>query len=435
MQIQPIGFTTPPSAAAPAKASSPDQVSLSSRNTVAEIERLLKGPTPRWSERKILDLLRSEDADGLNHVLQSLNLRHLFKDVNNHCFGPKHFTELLQLLTKERINELTVDSKIALVDGLMRGRSRSEDERAIRDLFLSTRGLELRAMKNGVDAGQDHYDLQNLIYHDMDDKAMRSQLTDHFHTQSAFVKDRQFKVLSDIDDTFYCNLKDTRYPRGTVYPGVRAFYAELTGDLTFLTARPQDPMGVIKDKTHKTLQKRGVEKKVVVAGTLGSLLSNEKIAAKKLENFNQVRHIFPEYDFVFTGDSGQGDVILASKMTVPEIRGRFIHDVVATPQQKREEYARQGIDFFDNYVGAALAAQARGAMSLDSVRRVAVAACDDFGLTAFADEPQRQARLAELQIDLNRLNAQLPSDQHVHAPALRPLEELPLPAKPSEPNY
>ena len=31
------------------------------------------------------------------------------------------------------------------------------------------------------------------------------------------------KVLSDIDDTIFCALHDRRYPRRSVYPGVRAF--------------------------------------------------------------------------------------------------------------------------------------------------------------------------------------------------------------------
>lgn len=406
---------------------------------VPEIERLLRGPTPRWSEKKILRALRQADPDQLNDALSRLNLRWLLRDVDNHCLGPQHHTELVKLLSQERVAELTVPVKARLIDALMRGRSRSLEEKAILALFLTTEGRALRDLKNLVDAGNDHYDLQTLIYHDMDDRSMRARLTDHFHTQSHRVSDRQLKVLSDIDDTFYANYKDARYPRGTVYPGVRQFYAELdlapAGDLTFLTARPNDSMGVIKDRTHRSLAKRGVQQKVVVAGTLGSLLSNPKIAAKKLQNFSQYRHIFPEYDFVFTGDSGQGDVLVAEKMIGPEVRGRFIHDVVATPPAVREQYRQQGIHFFDTYVGAALAAQGQGLLGLEACRRVALAAAEDFGVTAFANEPQRQARRSELQSDLDRLNARLAPDQQVALPTLRPLEEFKLPTPPSDRNY
>jgi len=34
------------------------------------------------------------------------------------------------------------------------------------------------------------------------------------------------------------------------------------------------------------------------------------------------------------------------------VKGVFIHDVVATPAEDREEWAAAGVAFFDTYVGA-----------------------------------------------------------------------------------
>jgi phosphatidate phosphatase APP1 len=50
----------------------------------------------------------------------------------------------------------------------------------------------------------------------------------------------------------------------------------------------------------------------------------------KLENFTRFASLFPEFNFVFFGDSGQGDALLASRLleTFPQhVLATFIHDV------------------------------------------------------------------------------------------------------------
>lgn len=50
----------------------------------------------------------------------------------------------------------------------------------------------------------------------------------------------------------------------------------------------------------------------------------------KMENFTRFASLYPEFSFVFFGDSGQGDALLASKLlqAFPEqVLGTFIHDV------------------------------------------------------------------------------------------------------------
>lgn len=54
------------------------------------------------------------------------------------------------------------------------------------------------------------------------------------------------------------------------------------------------------------------------------------LCSLKLENFTRFASLYPEFKFVFFGDSGQGDALLASKLLqiFPEqVLGTFIHDV------------------------------------------------------------------------------------------------------------
>ena len=49
---------------------------------------------------------------------------------------------------------------------------------------------------------------------------------------------------------------------------------------------------------------------VLVCGDWLHVLTNAEIAAKKLENFEKYFAIYPEAEYLFHGDSGQGDAIV-----------------------------------------------------------------------------------------------------------------------------
>lgn len=103
------------------------------------------------------------------------------------------------------------------------------------------------------------------------------------HFLAEAVPSGELKVLSDIDDTFYANWIDRRYPEKTIYPGVRQFYAELDqvteggrhGDLAFLTARPGDRAGLFEGATHESLRRLGIKETVVLAGDLPHVATHE----------------------------------------------------------------------------------------------------------------------------------------------------------------
>ena len=70
--------------------------------------------------------------------------------------------------------------------------------------------------------------------------------------------------------------------------------------------------------------------------------AHERIAAKKIQHFTRLLQIYPECEFFWFGDSGQGDVEMGTAMIslMPSsIGGVYIHDVFggdnATPKSPR----------------------------------------------------------------------------------------------------
>jgi hypothetical protein len=376
------------------------------------LRSLMTGHTDRSEERLILELLEGSTAAELNYLLLNVDLDALLADVDDRAVGPDHLTALLELLCVKRARELGLPLRAALVGALQTGDTDALAERMVRALFLGLHGRELTEFKNLLDGRGNSHDLQQLLFHDIDDEGLRQDILTHLGREAESAPSGENKVLSDIDDTFLANWKDTRYPPKTVYPGVLQFYRELDrgpglipgreGDLTFISARPRDPLGLIEDRTLATLRTHGVSSAVMLSGAFTHLLGNARIAAMKLENFSRYVQLYPEYGFVFTGDSGQGDVAFGEQMLAKwpgAVRAVFIHDVVATPEPVRQTWRDKRIFFFDTYVGAAVEAFAVGVISREGVARVVLAAREEMARVPFASEAQREARMSELERD------------------------------------
>jgi hypothetical protein len=383
---------------------------------IAEIERLRQGHTDRSEEARILEILSSMAPLELDDAVRRLPLAGLLRDLDDRPIGPKNHAALLDLLAEGRLGDLSVTARVAVIDALQRGKTGRGDERAIVRIFLGTRGAELTALKKAIDDGDDHRDLQQLVHRDIDDALARRQILDHIRAEALGLEEVHFKILSDIDDTLYCNWVDARYPKKTVYPGVRALYRELDlapegtggfGDLTFLTARPGDRAGIGESITRKSLGERGLPWGKVLTGDFGHLLTHELMAERKYAGFLEYQDLFPEYDFVFIGDSGQGDAIAGGKMMAHPgglMRAVFIHDVIGTNEEGRAAWRARGVHFNDTYIGAALDAHALGILAADALARVAREAIEELGRIEFEDEAQREARWEEFRRDVGRVN-------------------------------
>lgn len=382
------------------------------------LRSLMTGHTDRHEEQQVLQLFESATANELNYLLTNVDVDALLADVDDRLVGPDNLTALLELLCVKRAHELGLPVRAGLIFALQKGATHDLAERMIRDLFLGARGRELTEFKNLLDGRGSYHDLQQLLFSDVDDPVVRQEILAHIRREAMAAPSGENKILSDIDDTFIANWKDTRYPPKTVYPGVLQYYRELDrgpgvipgreGDLTFVSARPMDPLGLIEDRTLATLREHGVSSAVMLSGAFTHLLGNSRIAEKKFDNFSRYVQLYPEYGFVFTGDSGQGDVAFGEQMlaTYPEaVRAIFIHDVVDTPAAGRKAWRDKRIFFFDTYVGAAVEAFEVGVIARDGVARVARAAREELEKIPFSSTSQREARQAEFARDLQRAEA------------------------------
>jgi hypothetical protein len=392
----------------------------SGETRLAKVRQLLQGHTDRSEEKQILSLFREATPKELNQMLSGLSLHELHElvdDMDDRWLGPDNRKAFLKVLSQERLPDLTIEGRAKVIHALQHHQTDRGDEAAIRDVFLGTKGPALTALKNTLDNGGDYRDLQQLVFHDLDDKAVRSAVLSHFAKEGA-ASTSQVKVFSDIDDTFYANLKDHRFPMKTVYPGVRALYQELDkggsatadrpGDLLFLSARPYDRPGLGESHTRNMLDDNNVRPATVLSGDFAHIVGNDAIASKKYDNWSQLRQLYPEYGSVFLGDSGQGDAIFGAKAAATqggEMKRVFIHNVTGLNDAQKADFAQKGVFVFDTYVGAAIEAFKSGLITKEGLERVATTAQRELDAVQFSDPAQKAARQAELDRDLQSMRA------------------------------
>lgn len=347
------------------------------------IAALMDGHTDAAKEAEILDALWAADAASLNELLTSVDTSALFDTMDNRLLGPDNQDALVRLLAYERADDLELPAVAAIIAGMQSGRTGARQEQAIVDLLLSYRGNELSHLKNRINLAKGRHDLEGLIFADIDDETRREAVLAHFAQESSLAGHREAKVLSDIDDTAIAKIHEKRYPKGSVIPGVLAFYEALDmgpsdqpisrGDLTFVTARPSDALGLMKGQSRKTLTEAGVTDLSIMTGSWFNLATHDAMASKKLENIAHYAKLYPEYDLVFIGDSGQGDIVVGEKMveTYPDVvKAVFIHDVVELDAAERNRLAAKGVWVVDSYVGAAVKAHELGLISDTGLRNV-----------------------------------------------------------------
>jgi phosphatidate phosphatase APP1 len=378
---------------------------------IQQVDTLLSGWTGSRDEQAILVILREADSAAFNAMLMGVDLDRLFAKVDDHLFAPDSFTELMQLLSA-RTAEMTLEVRSRVVNALQMGRTRQIEEALVRTIVVATHGEDLTHLKNAIDRSGSHHDLEKLVFSDIDDQTLRVEILSHIASEADAIPRRSWKVLSDIDDTVLARLHDRRFPSKTVYPGVLTFYEELdrgpgdaqdeTGDLTFVTARP-----FIEGQTRQTLIKAGMPPSAILTGSLFSLISHSRMAGRKFEVFGRYRELFPEYDFIFVGDNGQGDPEFGRRMLAASpdrIKAVFIHnvaeDVPSDPDATTWEDG--GLILFNTYVGAAEAAYQHGLISREGVHRVAIAAREELAAIAF-DDGQREEIEALFARDLKAL--------------------------------
>ena len=125
----------------------------------------------------------------------------------------------------------------------------------VREIFHTTKGLQLTVLKNAIDSSGSWKNLFNLIYEEFNiigGKDLRDEILQHIKREAAHVRRTnaiataaqagssgpqakpRIKIISDLDDTVWCSGGkfpagcDRTYPAHSFYPGIFALYKEVT---------------------------------------------------------------------------------------------------------------------------------------------------------------------------------------------------------------
>src|SRR5262245_48344057 len=101
---------------------------------IQRIRARLPGHTTRHQEREILDILAGAAAEELSAVLLGLDLPLLLSAIDDRTYGPDNRTALLDLLARQRLPDLSVPARAALIGALQRGSTPHDQEVAVRDV-------------------------------------------------------------------------------------------------------------------------------------------------------------------------------------------------------------------------------------------------------------------------------------------------------------
>eukprot|EP00928_Gymnodinium_smaydae_P034801 TRINITY_DN24588_c0_g2_i4.p1 TRINITY_DN24588_c0_g2~~TRINITY_DN24588_c0_g2_i4.p1 ORF type:complete len:734 (+),score=132.72 TRINITY_DN24588_c0_g2_i4:63-2264(+) len=299
--------------------------------------------TERQLEEVMLCLVEAGDRNLIAEVFRSCNLPTLV-----HCANLSFSNRMVHECLDQDL--LTIDSKVLLVNAFHKC-GPSAFAHAIRSLILSCEAEELIMFKSLLDSTADDYDLYRLVYTDMRNAVISSEILVHLREEALKIRQDQggaigIKILSDIDDTLLSSGGsfpvgcDTRLPKSMVYPGCLCLMRQLdkswhpsrpSSNLVFLSARPH----VYKDLTEKksfSIFKDLVRRKrmhtmpcllsgsldIGVVATVKEMLGVDtawkRVGEKKVECFEQYKALYLEYDYVFFGDNGQGDLLAAQRM-------------------------------------------------------------------------------------------------------------------------
>ncbi len=374
-----------------------------------------------------------------------------FKKFTFHIFSREKRTR--ELDNRIRNARLNLADKIEAFKRLAPpvDRTGHRDELRMERLLCSVAPEDLPLFKFVLEYDGDYKDMVEYVFSDIDDKECQNRIINHFRTVKQPVG---IKVLTDVDDTMYANLIDNRYPRKTLYPGVLEFYDSLKHEpfdlpvipVTTLSARPNPIGGILEEGSLKSLAefKDSTGRRLcpsALSGDLGSSVigtaetllrekldplhdkiphgQEDKIGRVKLENFEKFSKVYPEYHYVFVGDSGQADALTAQMMVTNEsteeasrVVTTFIHNIDAksvSPAFKnlrpdvvvrKTSAAGRGVIVFRNYIDAAVSVYMHSAtlenlVTDEELARITNSALNQFQLIDFQGKEASGKRLRE----------------------------------------
>ena len=339
-------------------------------DSLSEIQSILSRRTGSKEEERLLSLLRPLCEEGLSGVLNTIDLFRLIQALDDRRWGPKSRKEFLRILPKA--SRLTVAAKASLVRALASVTMELQSEQAIREIFLSETGEQLTELKLLVDCATDGRDLLHILTYLISSADVRFDIVQHFQKSTQGVP-QTLRVVSDIDDTLFSSLNDNRYPKGTIYPGALEVLAALSqAPPVFLTARPELVASVFERLTHTQLQRFGIKRCTVLSGRVGGLFGHQRMADQKARTLTSYAELYPEHQFIFLGDSGQGDMAMAEtllkKKKSPVILRAFIHRLA--PGQPGSDPTHSLIRSYSDYAQLASALEELGFLTREQLEQI-----------------------------------------------------------------
>ncbi|WP_131104346.1 hypothetical protein [Ornithinimicrobium sufpigmenti] len=329
----------------------------------------------------LLDAQNRAPVGSLDSVLTTVDVNKLFNALRG--WPLDHRRRAVEVLLRERAPELSAQALAEVISALHTGPTPRYAQEAIVDLLTSRTGTAFQELKYRLNNTGDQHDLEHLVFTDLQED-LQERLLEHIAEEAAYEGSSDLRVLCDIDDTLKSAIHDRRYPRGVIYPGVITLLTQLDegaaaepgrpGDLTFVTARPGGPRGLVEQYTRGALGGLGLPPHAVLGGSFLNLHTKAVIAERKLQNMDRDRLLFPECRMVFVGDSGQADGAVGAEMHQRDpghIVGTLLHNVTDLDEAGRERWAQQGGHVFDTYAGAAAHAARLGLLRPDQARLVA----------------------------------------------------------------
>ncbi|CAK9008328.1 unnamed protein product, partial [Durusdinium trenchii] len=262
--------------------------------------------------------------------------------------------EVHELLVESALRKGLLDkwSKAMLLNGMQKYGINGRRNEYVADLILSCRDEELTDLKSILDSTGDYNCLFKLIYNDLRSSAVRQKVLYHIAKEAHAARMINsgavgIKVLSDIDDTLLCSGGhfpagcDDRIPKHMVYPGALQLFRELDRswtpedpccNLALLSARPHVYKDISESKSFAKFNDLFFTGRLHCVPTLlpGSLSLGlwavvkalfiaahgwRDVGERKAKMFEQYKALYGEYDFIFFGDNGQGD-LLAGQLLV-----------------------------------------------------------------------------------------------------------------------
>ena len=130
---------------------------------VTALRALVRGNTDAVQEQAVIEIVASLDAAHLNQVCADRELiERVIATTQDHDAEPNK-TTLIELFTRRR-DEIGAAGQAGLIRALVAGPASMASRSAIAEMLLGATGAALTALKNQIDAGEDHLDLENLVY-------------------------------------------------------------------------------------------------------------------------------------------------------------------------------------------------------------------------------------------------------------------------------